>query len=349
MTLRRHDTGETVEDPRGLEGLSGTMAPGLVDLQLNGGFGHDFTTDPESIWAVAARLPEFGVTAFLPTVISAPPEVAVAALGVLAAGPPPHWRGARPLGLHVEGPMISPRRRGTHPPEALVEPSLEVADLVIRSGPPTMVTIAPELRGAEEIAKRFVEAGTVVSLGHTDATAAEAATAADWGATHATHLFNAMSGLDHRTPGVAATVLTDDRFTTGLIADGIHVDAAMLRLALRAKGPERIALVTDAMSAMGLTAGAHTIGSTSVVVDGVTVRNAEGNLAGSAATMDMVLRTMIDSTGCGLADAITMASTTPARIVGHTPPADNLVVLDDDLGVVATVVDGAILHRRDEP
>lgn len=325
----------------------GRVLAGFVDLQVNGGFGHDFTDDPASIWAVGAGLPRYGVTSFLPTVTSAPAATSVRALEVLAAGPPDGWVGAVPLGLHVEGPMISTRRRGTHPTEALLPPSMELADRLVEAGPPLMVTLAPELPGAGEVVERLAAAGTVVAIGHSDATSTEAKTSFGRGVTHATHLFNAMSGLGHRSPGVAAAVLLDDRVTTGLIADGVHLAPDIVRLAFRMLGAERIALVTDAMAAMGVGDGSYRVGSIPVEVHGVEVRNRDGNLAGSAATMDHVVRTMRNTLGCSLEEASSMASATPAGVVGHTPHPGDLVLVDDELQVTATAVAGEIVYRRE--
>ena len=330
-------------------GIPGTVLPGFVDLQLNGGFGHDFTSEPASIWEVGALLPRLGVTAFLPTVVTAPPEAALAALETVAGGPPPGWVGAAPLGVHLEGPMLSPAARGTHPARFLRPPDPGLVDAVIAAGPPLMVTLAPELPGAEQAVRRLAEAGTVVSLGHSAAGAALAAEAVEWGARHVTHLFNAMSGLAHRSPGLAATALLDDRLTVGLIADGVHLAPEMLRIALEMKGPDRIALVTDSISAMGLGGGAHHIGSVPVTVEGVTVRNADGALAGSAATMAHVLRSMLAATGCSLDEAAAMTSATPARIAGHRSHPGDLVLLDADLEVAATAVEGRVVHARSEP
>ena len=331
------------------DGLEGTVLPGFVDIQVNGGFGYDFTSDPSSIWEVGRRLPSLGVTAFVPTVISAPPEVALEAMAVVDGGPPPGWAGARPLGVHVEGPMISAAKRGTHPADMLVGPTPSLVSRLVDGGPPLMVTLAPELEGAEDAVRVLAGAGTVVALGHSAADAALAEQAFSWGARHATHLYNAMAGLHHRTPGLAAAVLLDDRVTTGLIADGVHVASEMLNLAFRMKGPDRIALVTDAVSAMGLADGTHRVGSVELLVDGIEVRNAAGALAGSSATMVHVLRTMMVATGCSPTDASTMASATPARIVGHRVGDGDLVLVDDDLEVVATSVGGIVLYRRDAP
>lgn len=327
-------------------GLAGTAVAGFVDLQVNGGFGHDFTQRPKSIWEVAALLPRHGVTAFVPTVISSSLESILAALAVMGNGPPTGWKGARPLGLHVEGPMIAPQRRGTHAADSLLAPSLDLADHLIAAGPPLMVTLAPELPGAEAVVERLIGAGVVVAIGHSDATAAQAERSFTWGVEHATHLFNAMSGLDHRSPGVAAAVLGAEKITAGLIADGVHVDPALLRLAYRTAGSERIALVTDAMAATGLGEGEYAIGSVPVTVDGREARNPEGALAGSVITMDEALRRMMQATGCSLEEAVVMASSTPARVVGYQRHPGDLTLLDPELEVVATAIADEVVYRR---
>jgi N-acetylglucosamine-6-phosphate deacetylase len=321
-----------------------TRVPGFVDLQVNGGFGHDFTSDPDSIWEVAALLPRTGVTAFVPTIITSPAETALAALEIVRNGPPAGWVGATPLGVHLEGPMISARKRGAHPAELVASLTPELVDRLIAAGPPLMVTIAPELEGAEAVIRTFTAAGTVVSLGHSEATAAQAGASVDWGARHVTHLFNAMSGLDHRRPGLAAAVLIDPRLTAGLIADGVHVAPEMLRLAFQLKGSDGLALVTDAMAAMATDDGTHLIGSVEVTVEGMEARNVEGALAGSLATMDHVVRTMIAATGCSLDEASTMASATPLRVVGQTADGADIVTLDADLRVVATEISGRVVY-----
>lgn len=321
------------------------MVPGFVDLQLNGGFGHDFTRDPSSIWEVARRLPAHGVTAFLPTIITAAPAAALRALEVLAAGPSPGWLGATPVGVHLEGPMISASRRGTHPPQHLRPPSPQLVRSWLEAGPPLMVTLAPELPGALAAIEALAEAGVIVAVGHSDADVATTRDAFAAGARHVTHLFNAMSGLGHRAPGVAAAALLADDVTFGLVTDGVHVHADMVRLAIRLAGPDRVATVTDSMAALGMGDGAHAIGDVAVRVSGIEVRNRDGDLAGSAAGMDHVVRTaaaMVDPT-----TAITMATATPATIVGHRPHAGDRVLLDDDLRVVATAVDGTVLHDRE--
>ncbi|HJU50751.1 MAG TPA: N-acetylglucosamine 6-phosphate deacetylase, partial [Acidimicrobiia bacterium] len=168
-----------------------TELSGLVDIQINGGFGHDFTEDADSIWSVGAKLSDFGVEAFLPTIISSPPGTVEKALEVLASGPPPGYRGARPLGLHIEGPMLAPSRRGTHPEQFLRLPSLEVVEGWTAAAGVLMVTLAPELPGARSVVEALLTEGVVVALGHSAATYEEATAAFSWGITHVTHLFNA--------------------------------------------------------------------------------------------------------------------------------------------------------------
>ena len=320
--------------------------PGFVDIQVNGGYGLDFTSDPASIWEVGRRLPEQGVTAFVPTIITSSPAAPIEALEVLAAGPPAGWIGARPLGIHLEGPMISPDKRGTHPVDLLVAATVDLVDAWVAAGPPLMVTVAPEIDGAPAAIKALREAGTVVSLGHSACTATQARDAFERGASNVTHLFNGMSGLDHRSPGLAAAAMVDDDVTVGLISDGVHVDPVMLSLAYRVLGPGRIALVTDAVAAQGMDSGRYRIGDVEVTVDGFVSRNADGALAGGVAPMDHLLRTVIAATGCTLDEAVDMASTTPARVVGYPTDPSDQVTLDDDLEVLSTAIGGQVVFRR---
>lgn len=245
--------------------------------------------------------------------------------------------------------MISPDKHGTHPLDLLTYPDQTDVAAWIAAGPPLMVTLAPELPGASAAIQMLTEAGTVVSLGHSNATCEEAESAFAAGATHATHLFNAMSGIDHRRPGLVVAVLNSDVVTAGLIADGVHIHPDIARLAYRSVGADRIALVTDAIAALGMGEGAFRIGDVDVTVSGVTVRNRDGALAGSAVSMPHLARTMAAATGCSLAEIVQMTSTTPSRIVGHEPPADDFTIVTDDFEVLATGVDGEIVFERNQP
>ena len=342
--------------PAGTVGLDASgcrLFPGFVDLQCNGGFGVDFTTSPEDAAEVAARLPETGVTSFLPTVISAPEDVtrrALAALGGLRR----HSPGARSLGVHLEGPFINPGRRGAHPRRHLRLPDRHEAGAW--SAPDVaLVTLAPELEGALDLVADLTRRGVVVSCGHCDVTVAELDAAVAAGVTGATHLFNAMGSLSARAPGTAGAVLADGTLIAGIIADGLHVHPAMVAIAWRALGPERLFLVTDAIAALGLDGGRFRIGDTDVHVDERGARSADGVLAGSVLRMDIAVRNLSAFSGCSIVEAVAAASATPARLLGRhdvgtiEPGAYADVVLLDAAGhVVATVVGGRVVYDPDQ-
>ncbi|MGH8923770.1 MAG: N-acetylglucosamine-6-phosphate deacetylase [Acidimicrobiia bacterium] len=293
-----------------------TEFSGLVDLQINGAFGYDFTNDPELIWLVGERLRGLGVDAFLPTIISSPPGTVEKALAVLGAGPPDSYQGAQAIGLHVEGPMLAPSRRGTHPEEFLRSPSPEVIEGWTRAAGVVMVTMAPELPGARAVVEALIEEGVVVALGHSAASYEEAMDAFSWGVSHVTHLFNAMAPFDHRQPGPIGALFAQEKVTAGLIVDGIHVHPATVAAAWKLLGPERLVLVSDAMAAAGLSDGAYSIGSTPVMVSEGRVVNAEGRLAGSTLLLDQAVRNLGAFTGCSEAEAIGAASKNAYRVLG---------------------------------
>ncbi len=346
--------GVLVEDQDGptLEADGLWAVPGFIDLQINGAFGHDFTSDPSTIWEVGEQLPIHGVTAFLPTIITSRPEVVVEAKAVVAKGPPAGYRGAAALGLHCEGPMISDTKRGAHPTSLLTS----ATDAVLKAWGGvdgiTMVTIAPELDGAERIIRTLADRGVVVSLGHSDCSAEVALRALHAGALCGTHLYNAMSGLDHRHPGLAAALLLHPDAVASIIVDGVHVDPLMVKLAYRVLGP-RLLLVTDAMAAAWYGEGTFDLGSTVVTVDGGKAVTAEGVLAGSVLTMDEAVRNLSTVTGCSIPAAASHATSTPARLIGASrrqtlrPGSVGDVVLLDEAGyVAATVVAGEVVEDR---
>ena len=227
------------------------LAPGFIDLQINGAFGDDFTADPATIWRVAEGLPRYGVTAFLPTIITSPLEQVAAGQRIVTEGEPAGFRGARPLGLHVEGPFLNPQKKGAHNPVYLRLPSVEA---VAGWSPATgvrLVTLAPELPGALEVIVALSDRGVLVSEGHSMATYDQAVAGFDAGARYGTHLFNAMPALGHRDPGLPGALLTDERATVGFIADGVHTHPSMIKLVWQALGGARLNLVTDAMAALG--------------------------------------------------------------------------------------------------
>ena len=327
------------------------IAPGLIDIQINGGFGLDFTNDPETIWEVGARLPRYGVTAFLPTVITSPAATVVEAQHVMTAGPPADYTGAVPIGLHLEGPMLSPKQPGTHDTLYLREPEAVAHDTWSPDTGVRMVTLAPELPGALHVIEALAENGVVVSIGHSDATYDEAVAGIRRGATVGTHLYNAMSAFRHREPGLVGALLDETELVTEIIVDGIHSHPAAVRVAWQAKGPEHFVLITDAMAAMGMGHGRFVISSIDVTVDEAGPRNANGVLAGSVLTMDEAVRNLAEFTGCSPAEAIGAATANPARVIGdptrgvlEVGARADITILDADLNALLTLVAGKAVH-----
>jgi N-acetylglucosamine-6-phosphate deacetylase len=289
-----------------------TLVPGLVDLQVNGHGDVDVAHADGAAWdRLDQLLLAQGVTAWCPTLVTAPLAAYAAPLARLAAAidrPEPE---ARPevLGAHLEGPFLG-GRPGAHPEQLIVPVDrgwLDALPDLVR-----LVTVAPEAPGAADAWAWARERGVLASVGHTAAPAADATEAFDAGAAMVTHLFNGMSGFDHRSPGVAVAALLDDRITAGLIADGVHVHPDLVRLAFRTKGPGRIALVTDAVAWQ-----AGTVGRVDLAFDGTAPRLADGTLAGSALTLDRAVANVVAWGGTDLVGAVRSASTTPADLVGR--------------------------------
>lgn len=315
------------------DGLS--AHPGFIDLQANGIGDLDFTSDPGAIGRAGERLAAHGVTAFLPTIVSSPPgtvDAALEALRVLQDAP-----GARPIGIHAEGPYLSPARAGVHDPTCLRPPDLGEIDAWLAGGV-RLLTLAPELPGACEAIERIAGAGAVAAIGHTDADAVTTTRAIDAGARYATHLFNAMPPLGHREPGPVGAILADVRVTVGLIADGRHVDPLVLRIAARAMRG-RLSLVSDLV--------ADRLGDQAV--DGGT--RADGTLAGGQVGLDAGVRTM--AALIGPEAAIAAVTSTPANLLGLTDGSGELriggvadvALLTQALEVAATIVGGRVAYR----
>jgi N-acetylglucosamine-6-phosphate deacetylase len=335
------------------------LVPGFVDLHVHGGGGAQVDgADPgevaDAVRSVAAAHARWGTTSLVATTVSAPEHRLTAALrGTAAVVREPPGDGARVLGTHLEGPWLAPGRAGAQDPAALRPPTTAELDRLLAAADGTLrlVTLAPELPGAQEVVAAAVAAGVVVSVGHTEATVEQAARAFDAGARHATHLFNAMPPLLHRAPGAVGAALADPRVSVELVADGEHVHPAVLAVvAAAARG--RVVAVTDAVGATGLPDGRHRLGAAPVDVrDGrVTLAGSPGTLAGSVLTTDRAVRTLV-AAGVPLAEAVTAATRTPADVLGRAasgrlqPGADaDLAVLDRRLRAVATVVAGRPVH-----
>jgi N-acetylglucosamine-6-phosphate deacetylase len=326
------------------------IAPGLIDLQVNGGFGVEVGADPGALRELARRLPERGVTAYLPTLISAPAATYRPAFDAFAQAQ--DGRGARALGLHLEGPFLSAARKGAHPLAAIAQAGEPLFEELLTYDPLRLMTLAPERPGAIERIRRLRERDVLVSLGHSDATFEEFEAGMDAGAAMATHLYNAMSPFGHRAPGAVGAALTDDRVTVGLIADGVHSHPASLQLALRAKGAERIALVSDMMAAAGMPPGRYQLGGRAVDVDATTARLPDGTLAGAVLTLDQGVRAMKRWTETTPAAALRMATEVPARLLGIADRGRlvvgglaDLALFDAELRLRVTIIAGQTVFR----
>jgi N-acetylglucosamine-6-phosphate deacetylase len=264
--------------------------------------------------------------------------------GVMARPPD----GARSLGLHLEGPYLNVEKKGAQPAAALHLPDLGELEEYLAAGPVKKITLAPELEGAEALARRAVEKGVRVSLGHTNADYEQTRAAIAWGATHASHTFNAMRGLHHRQPGATGAILTSDEVYAEIIADFVHIHPAIVDLVVRAKGGERTVLVSDAVRATGLPDGSYEFGGQKVTLREGVCRLADGTLAGSTLALDQALRNVMSATGLSLVEALPMATRVPAASIGMADEIGSLapgyradvVLLDAELRVVMTLVGG---------
>src|SRR5580700_6260877 len=299
------------------------LAPGFVDIHMHGGAGLDvMRASPAELPHLNKFLTTHGVTGYFPTTVAAPLDETCAALERLAEAIASgsgngHSVQARPLGIHLEGPFLSHKRRGVHPPEYLVEPTLEIFERLWQAarGQVRMMTIAPELPGSLAVIAEAARRKVCVSIGHSDAQLEAARAGVRAGARHATHTFNAMRPLDHRDPGILAEVLTDGEITADIIADGIHVAPEVVKLFLHAKGVERSVLITDATAAAGMPDGTYQLGPIEVEVkDGRCTM--DGKLAGSVLTMDRAVRNVTKFAGWSLQDAVRAATLNPARAAG---------------------------------
>ncbi|MGI8483669.1 MAG: N-acetylglucosamine-6-phosphate deacetylase [Thermomicrobiales bacterium] len=321
------------------------VSPGMIDLQVNGGIGREVGPAPGDIEAISRWLTSTGVTAWLPTVVTADasfyPKVFRAWDSI------DQQAGAIPLGLHLEGPFLAPKRKGAHQLRYIESATDDLFDSWLDEPSIKLVTLAPEREGGIQRIRTLVERGIITSLGHTDATYDELIAGLDAGATKATHLFNAMSVMHHRQPGAMIATMVDDRVTAGLIPDGVHSHPATVRLALKAKGIDRIVIVSDMMSACGLGPGNYGIGGQEVTVDETSARLADGTLAGSILTMDQAIRNLVDWTEVTIPEALHMATSVPASVLGDSARGRlvsgaraDLSLWNDDLEVTGAFVQG---------
>jgi len=337
------------------------IAPAYIDLHIHGGGGFDVMDEsPEALLVIERLLARHGVSAYLPTTVTAALDKTLQALERLADSIEDHrTKGnggprAVPLGIHLEGPFISHARRGVHPPADLLPPKLETFERLWQAarGHIRMMTIAPELEGSPAVIAEAVRRGVCVSLGHSDADSAATARGIVAGARHATHTFNAMRPLDHHNPGILGAALADERLSADIIADGVHVDPAIVRLFARAKGDLQTVLITDATAATGMPDGRYHLGSLTVDVKGG-VCTADGRLAGSVLTMDQAVRNLARFAGWNLSQSVAAATRNPARvarlagkgILASGSDAD-FVVLSPEGEVLRTFIAGQEVQRN---
>lgn len=339
-------------DTQVLDYPGATLAPAFFDVHIHGAAGHDLMeATPEALRSVSSFLATRGTGSYLATTVTAPLDATLRAVEGLAkfiARPPVEGQ-ARPLGIHLEGPFLSHARRGVQPAEHLLQPDIAIFDRLFDAAEAhvRLMTLAPELPGAVELAAHATARGVRVSLGHSDATAAQTRAAIDAGAASATHTFNAMRALDHREPGILGTVLTSDALFAELICDGIHTAPEMVQLWWRAKGPERGILVTDAMSATGMPDGEYQLGGFTVqVANGRAMAN--GVLAGSVLTLDRALANFVAFTGATVEQGLRLMTANPAAMTGlgdragslSVGQAANLVAVDATGQLAGSVVGG---------
>lgn len=341
---------ESLQLPRGATEVAAPdcMAiPGFIDIHVHGAGGRDVMEGSgEALRTMSRKLAEFGTTSFLATTVTAATDdTCRAAEGVARYVAKQHEAdpvGAEVLGIHFEGPFLSKERRGVHPPELLQLPSAPVLERLLKAsaGNARILTIAPELFGAAPCIDAAKKAGLVVSMGHTDATYEQARAAIARGTRHATHVYNAMRPFTHRDPGVIGAVLTSPEVSAELIADGIHVDEVAMKILLQAKGPGRVILISDGISATGMPDGKYMLGGMEVTVTQGVCRNAEGKLAGSTLTLDRALRNIV-ALGVPFAEAVRMLTLNPAKLLGiefkkgalRTGADADIVLLDETLHV----------------
>jgi len=347
-----------------IDASEGYVVPGFIDVHVHGLHGHDTLDGGDAVARIAAHLPRYGVTAFCPTTVACSPgDLRDVLQQVRQARVAPAAGSARVLPLHLESNFINPEYRGAQPATCLrtaVGPTegeysgRDVLDVIAASSPDVgIVTLAPELPGGIELVRSLVAAGHRVSLGHSGADFDTAVAAIDAGARHATHLFNRMTPMTHRAPGLAGAVLSREEVAVEIICDGYHVHPAMCQVALAAKGPQGVLAITDGTAGSGLSPGSETrLGGRRIRVGDQAAFLDDGTLAGSTLTMDRAFRNVVARFGGSIVDAATMCSTTPARELGLTGfgvladgAVADLVLLDRGFRVIHTFIGGSQAYR----
>jgi N-acetylglucosamine-6-phosphate deacetylase len=330
-----------------------TVLPGFIDVHVHGAVGHEVMDgDVEGLAAMSAFFASHGVTSFLATTWTAPADETLRALAAVAEAAGAQLPGAQVLGAHMEGPYLSDVRCGAQDPRSVRPPDLDEARRFLDSGVVRLITVAPELHRARELMDLCLDRGARVSLGHTDATYEQIAEAVSWGARQVTHTFNAMPSLHHRRPGPVGAAMVLPELLSELIADYHHVHPVVLAAFLRAKGPDGVTLVTDALRPTGLDTGVFSIGGRPATIDDGVARLEDGTMAGSVLTMDAALRNLMRASGRSLEELWPTASRNGAVAAGVADRKGaiaagmdaDLVVVGDDVDVRMTIVAGRVVH-----
>lgn len=328
------------------------VLPGFIDVHTHGAMGKDtMDATDDAMLVMKKHMADHGVTSFLPTTVTMPTEALCSAIRAAKANE--KGEGAEILGVHLEGPYFSPKLAGAQNPAYLRSPDIEDLDTILDAVPGfvRIMSLAPELEGAPEAIAHLKKRGVVAAMGHTAADYKTAMRAVSYGVTEATHLFNCMSALTHRAPGVVGAALEHPAVFAELICDGIHVSAAAAKIAIRAKGSDKVILISDSMRAAGMPDGDYDLGGQRVIVKDGTARIEDGNLAGSTSNVLDCFRNVV-KWGISLPEAVHMASTNPAASVGaetkgkiRTGADADLIVLNPQLELVATIIGGNIWYR----
>jgi N-acetylglucosamine-6-phosphate deacetylase len=323
------------------------VSPGFIDIHIHGGFGCDaMDEDKAAIAAISKGLCQYGVTGFLPTTISSDKVALQKALNNIHNASQGELEGAKILGVHLEGPFINPIRKGAHAERYIIKADYELIkdylDMI------KLITIAPEMEGNMDFIQYMHQHKQIsFSIGHSNATYEEAMEAIAAGIKSATHIFNAMSGMNHREPGVVGAVLNSPIYCE-LIADKIHVHSAMFKLLINVKGSDKMILITDAMRAACMKQGVYDLGGQQVTVENGSARLADGTLAGSVLQLNVAVKNLLDSTNISLPEAIAAVSINPARLIGldgeigsiESGKSADIVIFDENIDIKTTIING---------
>lgn len=329
-----------------IDGMGGYLTPGFIDIHIHGFYGHDTMEGSyEAINTMSENIVKTGVTSFLPTTMTMEGGAIKRALENVAGIKGRRLNGARILGVNLEGPFINSKYKGAQMEEYILEPDINLIEDYIDII--KIVTVAPEVSGAEDFIKKMKAKGVVVSVGHSAATYEEVERAREWGLSHATHLFNAMTGLHHREPGIVGAVLSSN-MTCEIIVDNIHLNPVILKIVTRAKDNKDIILITDSMQAGGLKEGVYLLGGQKVIAKNGEARLESGALAGSVLTIDRAIKNMMRATELPIHKIVNMATINPARLlkvdgkIGHLKEGlqSDIVLLDKEFRVERVYIEG---------